>query len=109
MSNDIVITTAKVKFPGNLADEYLALKAEIAKLAQQEKELKQRLLAIQKDVVEGNFGRVTISHVAGGWKPDYKTAAEECLSAKRLEKYKRWQGESVRFNVKARVADNKAA
>jgi len=101
----ITITTQKAKYPGNLADEYLALKAEKAELAEREAALKDKILAAGESTIEGNFGRVVVSRRAPTIVVDYIKAAKDNLSQRVLEQYETMRQGSVTFNVRARVAD----
>lgn len=108
MKNVITITAKKAAYPGNLADEYLDLKRRIAELAAEEKVLKDAILATGKPVLEGNFGRVTVSPVEGRVDIDYRAAALGMLSKPVLERYRsKSVAPTYRFNVRARVADAK--
>ncbi len=91
--------------PGNyLADEYLILKAKQADLAALEKALKEAILKMGVDVIEGDVGRVTISHRDGS--TSYDTAMLKALvPAMVLDKCAKVSKPSLCFNVKARVAD----
>lgn len=96
------ITTQKARHPGNLADDYLHLKAQMADLKKQEKALQDAILATGKDIVEGNFGRVSVSEIADREDLDYKRAAQTMIAPKVLANFTRQVAGFYRFNVRAR-------
>ncbi len=87
-----------------LADEYLQLKAEQARLAERERDIKQALLALGQAEIDGAHARVTISWVAGAETFD-RRALELHVPEATLALCRRTGAPSVRFSVKARVAD----
>lgn len=105
----VTITTKKAAYPTNLADEYLHLKAQLAELKQQEKELQDAIVATGRDVIEGNFGRVVVSVLADREAIDYKAAAEELISARKLAKFVKFVSGGYRFNVRARTGEEEKA
>lgn len=106
---NVTIVTPKASHPGNLADEYLHLKAQLADLKKAEAQIKDAILATGKDVVEGNFGRVTVSQIADRDTIDYKRAAETMIAPKALSNFTKLVSGGFRFNVKARRGDEEKA
>lgn len=94
------------------ADAYLALKAAQAKLAAQEVTLKNTLLTAgivlpeQPLEIEGNVARVVISQCEGRDSIDMEKL-RKLLTAKALASVIKTGAPSLRFGVKARVADAK--
>lgn len=90
--------------PGKyLADEYLALKAQQADLALREKALKDALLRMGVEELEGEFARVSIAEVAGRSSYDAKYL-EQIFPAEQLARCKKVGKSSIRFSVSARKA-----
>ena len=86
-----------------LADEYLALKAEQANLALREKAIKDALLRMGVEELEGEFARVSISEVAGRSSYDAK-ALEQIFPKSQLDMCRKVGSPSLRFSVSARKA-----
>ena len=105
----VTITTQKAKAPGNLADEYLHLKAQLADLKRQEADLQKMILATGKDVIEGNFGRVSVSEISDRNQIDYKQAAETLIAPAKLATFTKFVQGGFRFNVRARRGDEEKA
>ena len=105
----ISIVAEKAKYPGNLADELLHIKARIADLKEEEKRLQDHILATGEDVIEGVFARVTVSYVPDALLIDYRRAAEVHLNPAVLEQYTKFRQGTVRFNVRARRGDEEVA
>lgn len=101
---------SKVSYkPGDfLADEYIALKAQQAELAKREKALKEALLKLGKPVVEGQYGRVSISRCEGRFSYDSKML-ERAFPSDSLAMCMKQSAPSIRFLVSARKADAKVA
>lgn len=87
-----------------LADVYLDLKARQAALAQEEKALKDALLALGQKVVEGDYGRVTISEVEGKVTLDRKLLRKYVPEAT-LALCEKVGKPSISFHVHGKVAD----
>lgn len=105
---NITIIAAKAAYPGNLADEYLHLKAQMADLKKAEDALKDAILATGKASIEGNFGRVVVSEIVQRVTIDYKRAAETMIAPKVLADFTRVLPGNYRFNVKARIGEKAA-
>lgn len=94
------------------ADAYLALKAAQAKMAAQEVALKNTLLTAgivlpgEPLEIEGNVARVVISKCDGRSSVDMDALAK-LLTPEALASVIRTGAPSLRFGVKARVADAK--
>jgi hypothetical protein len=101
----MTIIAQRAQVPGNLADEYLALKAKIADLKVKEKALQDAIVATGKDVIEGTFGRVTVSEIEDRWEIDYRAAAVDRLGPKILARYRKFVAGTTRFNVRARKGE----
>lgn len=101
----MTIVAARASAPGNLADEYLSLKAKLADLKVQEKRLQDAILATGRDVIEGTFGRVTVSKIAESWAFDFKAAAEANLTPAVIARYTKPVAGTTRFNVRARKGE----
>lgn len=100
---------AKIKFRPSpkLADHYLDLKARQSALADEEAALKEALLALGMPVVEGDYGRVTISEVEG--RVSYSAdKLRELVPAATLAQCETVGKPSLRFGVKAKVAAPRA-
>lgn len=90
------------------ADDFFALKAAQAELAETEKKLKTVLLAYGKPEIEGQVARVTISKVPGRVSVDME-ALRKTLPPKVLAALMRVGEPSTRIAAKARVADASVA
>lgn len=86
-----------------LADAYLELKARMAELAEQEAQLKQALLQLGLNVVEGEYARVTISEVPGRVTYDADTL-RKYVPAETLALCEKTSAPSIRFAVKAKLS-----
>lgn len=93
---------------GAAADEFFALKAAQAELAEKEKALKQVLLAYGKPVIEGQLARVTVSDVEGRETVDM-AKLKALVPANILKRVLKMGAASKRFACKARVADASVA
>lgn len=93
---------------GAAADEFFALKAAQAELAEKEKKLKSVLLAYGKPEIEGKVARVTISTVPGRVSVDIESL-KKVVPAKVLAALMKTGAASKRFACKARVADASVA
>jgi hypothetical protein len=73
---NITIIAPKAQHPGNLADELGAVQAQIAQLREQEKQLKDAIIANagEAGAVEGNFYRATASFIEAGERIDWQEA-----------------------------------
>ena len=91
-----------------LADEYLKLKAQQADLASREKAIKEALLRMSDPVVEGRFGRVTITEIEDSMVLSPKLMREHLSPAVQRLCMAPKAG-YFRFGVSARVADAKVA
>lgn len=60
---------------GDLVDQLLAVKAQLAELEQRERELKDCLIAAGLPSIEGALARASISYCAGREKIDWQTIA----------------------------------
>lgn len=60
---------------GDIVDQLLAVKAQLAELEQKEKELKDCLIAAGLPSIEGMLARASISYCAGREKIDWQTIA----------------------------------
>lgn len=87
-----------------LADVYLDLKARQAALAQEEKALKDALLALGQRVIEGDYGRVTIVEVEGRVTIDRKLL-QKFVPEATLAMCEKTGKPSIRFDVHGKVAD----
>lgn len=95
--------------PGvHLADVYLELKAQQAALAEQEKALKQAILAMGTKTLEGQYGRVNVVESPSTYVFDAERA-KAYLSPEVLAKCQKLRSGSIRFDVRARVADARVA
>lgn len=95
--------------PGvHLADVYLELKAQQAALAEQEKALKQAILAMGIKTFEGNYGRVNVVESASAYVFDAERA-KTFLSEEIIAKCQKLRSGSIRFDVRARVSDARVA
>jgi len=95
--------------PGvHLADVYLELKAQQALLAEQEKALRQAILAMGMKTIEGQYGRVNVIESAPGRFFD-GAKAKAYLSPEIIERCQSYRDGSIRFDVRARVADPRVA
>ncbi len=90
------------------ADDFFALKAAQAEMAQKEKKLKVVLLAYGKPEIEGKIARVTISEVPGRVSVDMD-ALKKAVPAKVFAALTKTGAPSVRIAAKARVADASVA
>jgi hypothetical protein len=97
-----------------LVDEFAALLASKAALAEREKQLKEQLQKRAKRdadgllFIESGLNRVTISEVEAGEAFDARKA-QALLTASQIAKCMKPRAASVRFNCKAKVADIKVA
>lgn len=60
---------------GDIVDQLLAVKAQLAELEQKEKELKDCLVAAGLPSIEGVLARASVSYCAGREKIDWQTIA----------------------------------
>lgn len=100
---------AKIKFRPSpkLADHYLELKARQAALAEEEKALKEALLRMGMEVVEGEYARVTISDVAGRVSYD-ADKLRELVPSETLDQCEKVGASTIRFAVKAKLVSPRA-
>jgi hypothetical protein len=95
--------------PGlHLADVYLELKAQQAELAEREKALREAILKMGMKTIEGEFGRVNVIETAPGRFFD-AAKAKAYLSPEIIERCQSYRDGSIRFDVRARVADPRVA
>jgi hypothetical protein len=95
--------------PGNyLADEYLSLKAELAELAEREKALREAILKTGMKTIEGKYGRVTVVETPNATFFD-AAKAKAFLSPEAIAQCQSFRAGSIRFDVRARVADPSVA
>lgn len=104
----ITITTEKAKYPGSLADEYLALQARQAGLAEQMRDLKSRIDGTGHKVIEGNWARVTVSHTANGLTFD-AAMAKTFLSEATIAKCQKVRKGATQFRCFALKVDSTLA
>lgn len=60
---------------GDIVDQLLTLKAQLAELEQKEKELKDCLISAGLPTIEGMLARASVSYCAGREKIDWQTIA----------------------------------
>lgn len=69
---------------GDLVDQLLTVKAQLAELEAREREIKDCLIATGESTIEGILARASISHCAGREKIDWQTIAERFNPSRQL-------------------------
>ncbi len=104
MNAQIQITTTKAAFPGNLADELGRLQAEIKALREQERQLKDALIATGQAKVEGNFFATTISYIEASTPIDWEVAFKTLVPKTRQDRaYEFTKYRAATYRVAARA------
>ena len=69
---------------GDIVDQLLTVKAQLAELEQKEKELKDCLIAAGLPSIEGVLARASVSYCAGREKVDWLTIAQKFEPSRQL-------------------------